>query len=142
MDNKKFINLTITNSIILIVIISTIILVAYPMYKRHVINTKRSAAKFALLKLVGAMERHYTKFNTYKSATIGKNPTTDIINNANIIDNWYRLEITHQTDYDYVLSAIPLNDQAKEDTKCGTLSISKYGDEKISGTGETSECWD
>ncbi|NQY42535.1 MAG: hypothetical protein HRT87_04220 [Legionellales bacterium] len=128
--------------LIITVVILIIAIVAYPIYKDHVIYTKRTEAKFNLLNLVGAMERHYSKYNSYESATIGTNPTTDIINNEMTVGNWYKLEIASQTDHDYTLRAIPQNQQAIDDTKCGILTISKFGEKRISGQGPISKCWD
>lgn len=129
------------DSLILILVVFIIIAVAYPIYRNHVIAMKRSEAKLALYNLAGAMERHYSKYNTYESATIATNPATDIRANNLTIGSWYKLEIAYQTNYDYIIKAIPLKEQAYDDTKCGVLSITKFGEKRITGKGPLSKCW-
>ncbi len=138
MKNKRS---KIYDYIILITVTIIIVIFAYPIYRNYVISTKRTEAKFTLLNLIGAMERHYSKYNTYKSATIDTDPATDVLGSNITIGNWYKVEIINQTDHDYILKAIPQNQQAIDDIKCGTLIISKFGEKKISGTGSLSTCW-
>ena len=127
--------------LILIAILGIIFVIAHPLYTNHVISTKRLEAKISLLNLAASLERYHSKHKTYKTATINTDATTDVLANDMTIDNLYKISITSSSSKDFTIVATPQATQAKEDLICGTLSITKFGEKNISGTGPISKCW-
>jgi type IV pilus assembly protein PilE len=126
---------TLLELMIVIVIISILAAISYPLYQQHVIKTRRTLAQITLLRLATYLERYYISNNSYKNAKLNELgiPSTTA-------ENHYQLEIATATEDTFLIRAIPLNGQTT-DRKCGVLSLNQKGEKFISGTGLLTECW-
>lgn len=117
-------------------IVAILTAIAYPSYQHHMTKVHRTEAQVALVDLAARMERYYIENNySYAHATITKLDT-----NKQISSKFYELSI-EATDNTYLLSATPLNKQAKNDTQCGTLTLDQLGRKDKTGQANLKECW-
>lgn len=126
-----------------LIIISILTSFAIPMYTQHITKSRRTDAKIALMDLAARMERFYAENHTYANATIGTNPTTDVLSMNLSSQGFYQLSILNQTATTYTLQASPIpgSSQAQNDTACGNLRLNQLGQRQITGTGDATECW-
>src|SRR5262245_7698829 len=120
---------TLLELLVVLAIISILIVIGYPTYTQHVLKAQRSEAQIALLDLASAMERYYSLNNTYMGANL-----SNLEVNQYTSSNDYHLEINNLSDNSYLLKAIPINGQVKDEA-CGELSVDQTGNRGISGTG-------
>lgn len=115
---------------IVLVIVSILIAVAYPNYQHHVLRAHRETAKAALLNAASRLEEYYLVNHTYASATL---------ENAGIPafteENTYAIKLTHLSESDFLIEAMPQEKQTKDE--CGTLSINEVGQRNAANFG----CW-
>ena len=117
-------------------IVAILTTIAYPSYQNHMNKVHRTEAQVALVNLAARMERYYLENNySYAHATISK---LDI--NKKIPNGFYELSIK-ATDNAYVLSATPVDKQAKNDAQCGTLTLDQLGRKDKTGQANLKECW-
>ena len=109
---------------------------AYPNYTQHLTRARRLDSISALLDLAARLEQYHLHHNTYHTATLGMNQSTDILHQTITPAGWYQLRITKATQTEYQLEAIPINAQAKRDRQCPRLTLDSQGHE-----GENSVCW-
>lgn len=140
---------TLLELIIVIAIVSILVGVAYPSYQQSVMKSRRADAIVALYGLSLAMERHFTKNDTYCDAgtsgsCTGNGPSyygyyeTAPINGGTAT---YTLEIVTANLTSYTLQATPTGTQSGD--ACGTFELDNTGDRSISGNTdiEKNECW-
>lgn len=131
---------TLIELMIVVVIISILVGIAYPSYLDQIQKTRRTDAKTSLMDLAGRMERYYTEQNTYATATIGTGQSSDLLSSNITPGSWYTLTISNKTESSFTLQASPRNDQVN-DTKCASLTYNQNGSKGITGTGSVTECW-
>ncbi len=147
---KKSSGFTLIELMIAIVIVGILAAIGYPSYQEHVQSTKRAECAGGLVGLAGAMERFFTKNNSYigaGSAGGGGNTTgaPTIYDTQCPIDGGtatYNLTIEAATASTFEVRAAPTGAQSGD--KCGTLTLSNTGLKGISGadTGITpQDCW-
>jgi type IV pilus assembly protein PilE len=128
-------------------IIALFAVFTYPNYRESITRARRVDGQAALLDLANRMENYYTKQQSYQDATLGMGSDKDLLASNHSPQNWYILVITHQTDTDFNLQAIPRGAQALDDKACQTLSFNSFGQKGItSGPGGTPtanarQCW-
>lgn len=132
---------------IVIVIASILVSIAYPSYRQYINRARRSDGQSALLDLASKLERYYSEEHTYASATINTGSNTDIASSNTSPDGWYDLTISQANASSYTLQATPRNEQARADTLCQSLTLNSLGDKGISAgpggspTGNEDNCW-
>lgn len=122
--------------IIVLAIIGILAGLAYPRYSQHLTTARRAYATVALTDLAARLEQYYTQNNSYAGASLSRLGISDIN-----YKNYYQLKIEQTTNDQYLISAIPQNQQAQSDTDCGTLSLDQAGNKNITGSGKVEECW-
>jgi type IV pilus assembly protein PilE len=130
---------TLIELMIVVVIVSILIAIAIPSYRRYIIRANRTSAKTLLLQTAQAMERCYTVSTpyAYDSATCVANVTRPITSPDG---NYVVTNAAAATAATYSLSATPQGTQA-QDTTCGTFVIDQTGGQTITGTGTVADCW-
>jgi type IV pilus assembly protein PilE len=124
---------TLIELVTVMVIVAILTAMAIPGYRQYVIRANRSDAKTALLSTAAALERCYTRFNTYQ------NPPCNVQNDVVTPNNTYVVRIVPAA-ASFVVRAIPLGSQVK-DTKCSTLWTNEMGEHKTTGSAPAADCW-
>jgi type IV pilus assembly protein PilE len=126
---------TLIELIIVIVIVGILAAIAIPGYRAYIIRANRSDAKAALLATAGALERCFTRFNSYAAAD-----GCAVAFPANSTENHYVVTAPVQTAVAFSLSAAPQGGQAG-DTGCGNFTLNSTNARNVSGTKPWRECW-
>lgn len=132
---------TLIELMIVIVVLSILVGIAYPTYLEQVRKSRRSDAKVALTQAAAAQERWFTENNSYTNniANIG---------GATSPEGYYTLTVsipgaagcTSGTNFFcFQVTATPTGAQAGDDD-CQTLSIDHTGNKTATGNN-ASECW-
>lgn len=128
---------TLLELVITIAIIGIVAAIGIPLYKQHMAVTHRADGQIALLKLATAMENYYLKQHTYNGANFHNLEQADTSP-----EGYYTLAIALENDgQSYQLKAIPVGQQAKLDTQCGTLQLSTDGRRSFIGHDPKAQCW-
>ncbi|OGT61423.1 MAG: hypothetical protein A3F14_00875 [Gammaproteobacteria bacterium RIFCSPHIGHO2_12_FULL_43_28] len=122
--------------LITLFLISIISVFAIPRYTQHIVSAKRLEAANMLVKLSVAMEEYQLTHLTYKNATLQALKIPEYVAKNN-----YQLMIKTADDSEYLLLAMPINEQALRDTRCGQLSLDSVGRKSVTGVGGVDECW-
>ena len=149
MNGTRAKGFTLIELMIVVAIVGIIAAIAYPAYQDYLTRTKRTVATSTLLQVSGRQEQYYTENRQY-AATLTElgypaNPfyvdASGTPAAADATDMIYRLEVARPTVSTYTLSAVPVQYQATEDTKCGTLTLDNRGTKTESGNGSLKDCW-
>ncbi len=138
---------TLVELLIVVAIIALISVIAYPSYMNYVVNTKRNAARNALLQIADRQQQFFMDNKRY-AATLtdlgfAANPLVldDQGNPADAGDRQavYSVSLSDLAATTYTITAAPINGQARHDTKCGSLTLDQAGTQTAS-TG-AADCW-
>ncbi|HED16023.1 MAG TPA: prepilin-type N-terminal cleavage/methylation domain-containing protein [Gammaproteobacteria bacterium] len=140
---------TLIELMIVVVIVSILVAIAYPAYLDQVRKSRRADCAAVLTGLSAAMERKFTENNTYRGLAVGNTsvgaPAPSVYPNKCPVSppdaTYYTLNINAPTDTTYTVTATPVGDQAKD--ACKNLSLTETGVKSISATGgpTVSRCW-
>jgi type IV pilus assembly protein PilE len=108
-------------------------IIAIPTYTHHITRAQRLEAEVALSKAAVALEQYFIVNNSYKKIKLVD------LNIANLKN--YHLEIIAATDSEFTLEAQPLEQQAINDSGCGTLILHSNGEKEITGSETIEGCW-
>lgn len=133
---KKIWGFSLVELLITLTIISILSAIALPFYSQHQANERRLEAEVALNKLAISLEQYYITHHGYQDVTL-----INLEFNDKIADNRYQLIIASATDNSFELQAKPLDNQARIDAACGTLTLNSSGEKGITGPGQLSDCW-
>lgn len=128
---------------IVVAIVAILAGIAYASYEFAMIKSRRNAAAGCLLEKAQFMERFYTtnlRYHLDQDDNAVDIPAGDCDNE---LAGHYTFPdpppvLTATT---YRLSAVPQNNQAAEDTECGTLTITHTGEKGVTGTDAVEDCW-
>jgi len=138
---------TLIELMIVVAIVAILAAIAYPVYTRYIVRTRRVAAEGCLSAYASYMERYYTTNLRYDQDADGTaNPVSKTLvpdcaspqqTGAN-----YDYSLPTLTAAAYTVEATPKGPQAG-DTECGALSLDQTGKRSITGTdgSDTSKCW-
>lgn len=130
---------TLIELMIVVAVIAVLAGIAMYNYQAAVVRAKRSAATSCLQSGAQYMERYYTTYMSYNNASAP--PALPQCDSG--VATSYTLALAPSADgRTYTITATPINQQARADTKCATLSILQSGERRESGTATAvSDCW-
>ena len=132
---RKNSGVTLIELLVVIVVIGILSAIAIPAYRNYVIRANRSDAKAALLATAGALERCFTRFNSYAEddgcAVVFPVPSTE---------NKYSISAPIQTAVAFQLTATPIDGQA-EDEECGSFTLDNANVRGVDGDLTWEQCW-
>lgn len=139
-DHRKNARLKNGFHLIEILIVCSILVIlcsfALPLYTDYMRDAKRMAAKVMLLRYAAALERYYFLHQSYKGATAEKLQLPDLLP-----DKEYSIHLSHLSDTDYVIRAVPKGAQATRDKACATLIVNQMGERAVTGNQSADVCW-
>jgi type IV pilus assembly protein PilE len=138
---------TLIELMIVVAIVAIISAIAYPSYMNYVVNTKRSAATTTLLQVADLQQQFFMDNKRYAAnlTELGyaANPlVVDDQGNSTAADDTaavYSVSLSNVAATTYTITAAPLNQQLKKDTKCGSLTLDQRGAEAASSGSD--DCW-
>jgi type IV pilus assembly protein PilE len=125
---------TLIELITVLLIISVLAIISFPLYTQHLVEAQRDSAKASLLDLASRMENYYLANGSYEAATLAELGVNELTE-----DGGYSLAINTASLTSYSLSATPT--EAQNDPVCGNLTLTETGQKGMSGTGTMSQCW-
>jgi type IV pilus assembly protein PilE len=135
---------TLIELMIAVAVVGILAAIAVPSYMQHVVKSRRSDAKAALLDYAARQERFYSINNTYATtaqiAQLGY--TTFPVDVASGNQAFYRLShvvvaATATTNATFTVTATRLGTQLTKDTVCGNFSLTSAGVQSPATAG----CW-
>lgn len=125
---------------VVIVIISILTSLAAVSYRSYIVKARRTAVQEELMGLQQKMEEYYSLNHTYAS---GKACPNDVFVWGGVASSGF-YNISCNLTSGYVLSAVPIGTQAKDDSECKYMSLFRNGTRK-GGSSESSSqvnvCW-
>ena len=139
--------ITLLELMIVVTIVAIISSFAYPSYMRYVVNTKRSAATSALLRVADRQQQFFMDSKTYADdlTDLGFTTNPHVITDdgratvAGDPDAVYSIALSNVAATTYTITATPLHGQLARDTKCGSLTLNQTG-QRAASTGDDG-CW-
>ena len=129
--------MTLIELLVVITIIGVLASIALPSYRTYVLRANRSDAKTKLLWAAGALERCYTRNNSYKTDLPGCSVTLPVTSE----NGHYQITgVIPDGGQTFELTATPQNAQAK-DKDCANFVLDNFNTRKVSGTKTGPECW-
>jgi type IV pilus assembly protein PilE len=127
--------ITLTELMIVVVIIGILATVAYPNYREFVARAKRTEAKSMLLQVASMQERFYLQNNSYTTnlTSLGFATTPNQVSDSGS----YRLTVTAAGPNDFTAQVVYLNADA-EAGKCATFQIDGRGTKT---SAPLADCW-
>ncbi len=125
MNSRGF---TLIELMVVIAIVAIITAVAVPSYNRYVEKSRRADGQSALMNAAQAMERCFTRSNSYLGCTIP----------AQSQDGFYTLGFNARTATTYTLTATPAGAQTTD--PCGTYTLDHLG-VRGHGGAAADRCW-
>lgn len=136
MLNNSARGFTLIELVIVVLIVAILAAVAIPSYRRYIVRSHRVDAQSALIDLAARQERYFYSNNAYADALTSLNATKDMAGDR------YEMSIAVATSTAFRVEAKALNDQAKNDPDCQTLSLNNLGAQGSTGTtANLPACW-
>jgi len=132
---RKNSGITLIELMVVMAIVGILAAIAIPAYRNYVIRANRSDAKAALLATAGALERCFTRFNSY-AADDGCTVAFDVPST----EGKYLITASTQTATEFVIRATPQDGQA-DDTDCATFTLDNANTKGVTGGTEARKCW-
>lgn len=132
---KKNSGITLMELMVVMAIVGILAAVAIPTYRNYVIRANRSDAKTALLAAAGALERCFTRFNSYDPAD-----GCAVVFPVSSTEGHYVITADPQTAVEFTLTATPQDGQAN-DAACGNFTLDSANTRGVSGTTPPRQCW-
>jgi type IV pilus assembly protein PilE len=126
--------MTLVELLAVVTVVAILTAIAIPSYTGYITRTNRADAKTSLLSTAAALERCYTMYNSYNSASC-----TVVLPTASN-DGKYQISGTFASASQFVLTATPQGKQA-DDAKCGSFTLTQANIRGVSGSATATECW-
>jgi type IV pilus assembly protein PilE len=136
MTQKSQAGLTLVELVVVLLIISILASVAIPGYRNYILRANRTDAKTALLNTAAALERCFTQYRAYNSASCTVALSSESTNGK------YDIDVEPDT-ATFLLTAAPKNGQER-DTHCGSLTLDETNTRGATGADDDAaarECW-
>jgi len=138
---------TLLELMIVVAIVAIISAFAFPSYMQHVVNTKRTAATSALLRIADRQQQFFMDNKTYAAdlTNLGlpANPVFLSDDGRSVAagddDVVYLLTLANVTATTFTAIAAPMASQLKRDAACGTMTLNQAGTKGALGGGD--DCW-
>ena len=132
---RKLRGVTLTELLIVVVIIGILAMVGYPNYRQFAARAKRTEAKAALLQIATNQERFYLQNNTYTTdmTALGFPVATNYITDSDS----YLVNVTAADANNFQAQAVYRNADA-EAGKCGSFSLDGRGTRTST---PLADCW-
>ena len=132
---KSMRGVTLTELMIVVVIVSILAAIAYPSYRQYVARAKRTEAKSALLQIATNQERFYLQNNTFTTdmTMLGFNVAGNFLSDTES----YIINVGAADASDFAATATYQNAD-EEAGKCLTFTIDGRGNK---GSGPLADCW-
>jgi type IV pilus assembly protein PilE len=133
---KKNSGVTLMELLTVMVIVGILAAIAIPSYRSYNIRANRADAKTALLATAGALERCFTRFNSYDpdDGCAVVLPTTSS-------EGLYTISGA-PTATTFVLTATPVAGKGQDDdAKCANFTLDNANTKGVTGTLPARECW-
>jgi type IV pilus assembly protein PilE len=105
-------------------------------YQFYIVEERRREAEQALFSCASALEEFAIQYGKFTGATLKK-----LKINPRLKGRSYELQINLANDNRYIISAHPLERQAKLDKKCGVLVLTSIGEKSVTGSNSAEQCW-
>ena len=123
---------TLIELMIVVAVIAIIAAIAYPAYLDQVRKSHRGDAQGQMLALSQAMERCFTRYNSYQTCIDDNHVDPDDFNTDR-----YTLSFSQVDDTGFEVQAVPGSTGGQNNDKCGTMTVDHRGE-----TGaEADDCW-
>jgi len=134
MKSMKKLGFTLIELLIVLALVGILSLIVYPSYNKHITRARRIYATSVLLDVAGRIEQYYVKHRTYEGVDLD-----NLLVDRSRYDKYYDIDV-NRTEDGYILTAIPINAQAKDGT-CGVLTLDQAGRRGVDGAGSVNNCW-
>lgn len=112
---------TLIELMVVVTIIAILAAITIPTYRQTVVRSNRTEAKTALMEVSQNLEKCFTRYNAYDSASCAEKGVR-----AATPQGHYAISAPTLTATTYVLRATPLGEQAS-DAACGALALDQRG---------------
>jgi len=133
---KMMRGVTLTELMVVVVIIGILTMVAYPNYRQYAARAKRNEARAALLQIATNQEKFYLQNNTYTTdmTELGFGSASNYLTSSKS----YIVDVTSATPNNFVAQADYQNIDPDENAKCDIYVIDGQGNK--TSTPDT-DCW-
>lgn len=133
--------------LIVVAIVAILSAFAYPSYVRYVVETKRTVATSALLRIADRQQQFFMDNKRYADDLTDLGFSSDpwvLADDGNDAaagdsDAAYSVSLSNVAIVTYTITAAPLHGQANRDTDCASLTLTQAGARGNSAGG--SDCW-
>ena len=123
---------TLVELLIVVIVITVLTAIAYPVYTDQIRKVRRLDAESVLMALANVMEQDIARTPNAGYSINDVSPYSDFWSS---IGNYYTFSVANPTAFSYTLSAAPKGPQS--DDSCGTLSLTNDGVKSPAGDN----CW-
>jgi type IV pilus assembly protein PilE len=133
--------------LVVVAIVAILGTVAYPSYVRHIVDTKRTAARSTLLQVADRQQQFFMDNKTYAAdlTSLGFSANPLFVGDdgrqlpAGDGQSVYSVTLANVGVTTFTATAAPLSGQLSRDTECGSLVLDQSGNRTQSGAG--TDCW-
>ncbi|MGY4830736.1 type IV pilin protein [Sphaerotilaceae bacterium SBD11-9] len=135
---------TLIEVMIVVAIVGILAAIAYPSYLEQVARSRRADAKAALLDRAQWMERQYSVSGRYDRTGAGDALDVDKLPalSGATAAHYAQSFASGPTQTTYVLQMAPTASGAMASDRCGSFRVSQTGAKTITGSADSSSCWD
>jgi type IV pilus assembly protein PilE len=138
MNESRSKGFTLVEIMIVVAIVAILAAIAYPSYLNQLQDSRRAECTGAMMSLASAMERDFSRNNTYRDITTSVPPlfaTTCPLDGGTVT---YNLTVATPTATSFTITAAPVGPQAGD--PCGNLTLNQQL-AKGFAAGTIDQCW-